>query len=109
MTNYLFDLTAQNKIRLKVFIPSYNDYVTGGSLLKQVAVKLQDSSKGGNAWETQTEIVKSGLATDKWLELVFDFSSVSDRVDYDKIIIQFGGEGHTVPGVFFFDDFEFGE
>lgn len=107
--DYLFDLTAQNKIRLKVFIPSYNDYVTGGSLLKQVAVKLQDSSKGDNAWETQKEILKSSLATDKWLDLEFDFSGASDQVVYDKIVIQFGGEGHTVPGVFFFDDFEFGE
>lgn len=106
--DYLFDLTTQNKIRVKVFIPSYNDY-TAEVLKPQLAVKLQDSSKGGNAWQTQTEIVKGNLEMDKWIELEFDFSSVADRKDYDKIVIQFGAEGHAAPGIFFFDDFEFGE
>lgn len=118
-SDYLFDLTTQNKIRLKVFIPAYNDYVTENDvagewitnkkLLPQLAVKLQDSSKGGNAWETQTEIVKADLEMGKWLDLEFDFSSVKDRQDYDKIVIQFGAEGHAGPGIFFFDDFSFGE
>ena len=117
--DYLFDLTAQNKIRLKVYIPSYNDYakdnavagdwIANKKLLPQLTVKLQDSTKGDNAWETQTEIVKADLATDKWLELEFDFSGVSTRQDYDKIVIQFGAEGHAGPGIFFFDDFSFAE
>jgi hypothetical protein len=117
--SYKFDLTTQNKITMKVFIPSYNDYVTDNSvaggwisnakLQKKVAVKLQNSSLGGNAWTTQTEISYTDLATDQWIELTFDFSSVSDRQDYDKIVIQFGGEGHAGPGIFFFDDFAFGE
>lgn len=117
--DYKFDLTTQNKIRLKVFLPSYNDYTTDNNvagswianakLLKKVAVKLQDSSLGGNAWTTQTEVVKENLTTDKWLDLVFDFSSVADRQDYDKIVIQFGGEGHSGSGIFFFDDFSFSE
>jgi hypothetical protein len=34
---------------------------------------------------------------------------VKDRKDYDKIVIQFGAEGHAAPGIFFFDDFYFGE
>ncbi len=116
---YIFDLTTQNKIRLKVYIPSYNDYTTENGvagdwisnklLLPQLAVKLQDSSMGGNAWQTQTEIVKANLQKDKWLELEFDFSGVADRKDYDKIVIQFGAEGHTGPGIFYFDDFSFSE
>jgi PKD repeat protein len=115
--DYLFDLTEVNKIRMKVYIPGYNDYVTDGDvagdwianrkLLKKVAVKLQDSSRGGNAWETQTEIIETELETDKWLDLVFDFSAVADRTDYDRIVIQFGDEGHSRPGIFFFDDFSF--
>jgi len=28
-------------------------------------------------------------------------------VDYDKIVIQFGAEGHAAPGIFYFDDFSF--
>ena len=27
-----------------------------------------------------------------------------DREDYDQVVIQFGGEGHFVPGLFYFDD-----
>ena len=114
---YNFDLTEQNKIKIKVYIPSYNDYegeydvagswISNRKLLKQVAVKLQNSSLGGNAWTSQTEIVKGDLATDRWIDLTFDFSAVSGRQDYDKIVIQFGAEGHTAPGLFFFDDFTF--
>lgn len=118
-TTYLFDLSKQNKIRLKVYIPSYNDYTTANNvagswisnanLLPQLSVKLQNSSLGGNAWQTQTEVVKANLQKDKWLELEFDFSHVADRKDYDKIVIQFGAEGHAGPGLFFFDDFSFSE
>jgi hypothetical protein len=113
---YTFDLATVNKIKLKVFIPSYNDYATDyetaaggndGKLLPQVAVKLQNSSAGDNAWQTQKEIVKSSLDKDKWLDLTFDFSTDAARKDFDKIVIQFGGEGHAGPGIFFFDDFSF--
>jgi PKD repeat protein len=117
--DYLFDLSKVNKIRMKVYIPSYNDYdhdyavagdwITNKRLLSQVAVKLQDSTKGDSAWETQTEIVKADLTKDKWLSLEFDFSSVSNSTDYDKIVIQFGAEGHAAPGIFFLDDFSFSE
>lgn len=117
--DYKFDLTTQNKIRVKVYIPSYNDYetentvagdwITEKRLRPQLAVKLQNSDMGDNAWQTQTEIIKRDLTMDRWLELEFDFSSVSDRQDYDKIVIQFGGEGHAGPGIFFFDDFTFCE
>ena len=113
-SHYKFDLTKQNKIKLKVYIPSYNDYtndaITGKSrLLPMVAVKLQDSDKGGMSWEGQTEVVKKDLVTDKWIELEFDFSGVKDLKKYDKIVIQFGGEGHAGAGFFFFDDFTFSE
>lgn len=117
--DYTFDLTTQHKIRLKAYIPSYNDYdtenaiagewITEKRLRPQVAVKLQNAGMGGNAWQTQTEIVKADLPLNQWVELEFDFSSVKDRTDYDKIVIQFGGEGHAGSGIFFFDDFSFDE
>ena len=117
--DYKFDLTKVNKIRMKVYIPSYNDYTTVANvagdwiavnkLQKQVAVKLQNSETGGSAWETQVEVVKKDLVTDKWVELEFDFSSAKARQDFDKIVIQFGAEGHAAPGIFFFDDFSFDE
>jgi len=115
---YKFDLTKQNKIKLKVYIPSNDyttDWATAGSwisnakLRPQLAVKLQDSSMGGNAWQSQTEIVKGDLELNKWIELTFDFSNVATRTDYDKIVIQFGAEGHAGTGIFFFDDFSFNE
>ncbi len=115
--DYKFDLSEQNQITLKVFIPSYNDYTTTNNvagewvanklLQASIAVKLQNDDLGGSAWETQTEILKTGLEKDKWIELTFDFSNVASREDYNKILIQFGTEGHDGGGVFFFDDFEF--
>ena len=77
--------------------------------MPQLAVKLQDSDLEGNACRTQTEIVKADLEMNRWLELEFDFSGVAERTDYDKIVIQFGAEGHAGPGFFFFDDFSFAE
>ena len=104
-------------MKIKVFIPSYNDYTTANNvagswisnpyLKPQLAVKLQNNDLGGNAWSTQAEIVKGDLEKDKWIDLEFDFSSVKDRVDFDKIVIQFGAEGQDGEGIFFFDDFEF--
>ena len=116
-SGYKFDLSKQNKVTVKVFIPSYNDYVTtfpvagtwitDNQLRPQLSVKLQNNNLGGNAYTTQTEIIQGNLATDKWLNLTFDFSNVATRIDYDKIVIQFGGEGHAAPGLFFLDDFSF--
>jgi len=117
--DYKFDLSTQNKITMKVFMPSYNDYtteneiagewITNNQLQSSVAVKLQNSEMGDMAWETQTEILETGIETGTWVELTFDFSHVSDREDYDKIVIQFGTEGHDGGGIFFFEDFEFHE
>jgi len=114
---YKYDLTDQHIIKVKVYLPSYNDYTTEGlvagdwitnkHLQKTVAVKLQDSSLGDNAWSTQAEISMDNLPTDTWVELTFDFSSYKLRTDFDSIVLQFGGEGHSMPGLFFFDDLTF--
>lgn len=119
VSGYKFDLKTQNKITMKVFIPSYNDYVTENEvagdwvsnkvLQKSVAVKLQNNELGGNAYTTQKEIMMTDLPTDQWIDLTFDFSDVADRIDFDKILIQFGTEGHNGGGIFFFDDFKFSE
>lgn len=117
--DYKFDLSTQNQISLQVFIPDYNDFTTennvagewiaNNQLQASIAVKLQNNDLGGNAWETQTEILETGLETGQWIELTFDFSNVADREDYNKIVIQFGTEGHDGGGIFFFDNFEFHE
>jgi hypothetical protein len=111
-----FDLTTKNKVKIKVYIPSTNDYTTTtenkaghidiNTLQKQLVIKLQDSDNA-EAWRTQKEVTQNGLATDTWLELTFDFSSVSTQTIFDKIVIQFGQEGHSRPGTFYFDDLQF--
>lgn len=131
-----FNLSTRSKIKIKVYIPSANDYATEGTLAgdwltiktlqKQLVLKLHDSSKGGDTWKTQIEVKNGGsddpLATDTWLELTFDFANATNgtddggdlkdvaagnRTDLDRIIIQFGQEGHDRPGTFYFDDLEF--
>ncbi|MCL2073738.1 MAG: hypothetical protein FWH18_07450 [Marinilabiliaceae bacterium] len=115
--DYLFDLKEQNIIKMKVFIPSLindfdkegqgEDWVPDKRLQPKAAVKLQNSKLGGNAWETQAEKTFDNIELDKWVELTFDFSDSATREDFDKIVIQFGNEGHDRHGTFYFDDFSF--
>ncbi|RZK20192.1 MAG: PKD domain-containing protein [Pedobacter sp.] len=103
---YRFNLTTTNKIRLKVFIPGGNDFT---KVKPTVAVKLQNSLLGGNAYTTQIEIVKTITAAqyNTWVQLEFDYSASANQTLYDKIVVQLGGEGHPNPGIFYIDDFEF--
>ncbi|NIT59543.1 MAG: hypothetical protein GWN00_25990 [Aliifodinibius sp.] len=116
---YELNLNERSIIRLKAYLPSYNDYQTvdpnaqswaPGNLLQQVEVKLHnvngETGLGGNSWQTQANIIQPVNQTDTWVDLEFDFSGFSDREDFDRIIIQIGGEGHGMPGIFFIDDFE---
>jgi hypothetical protein len=110
--DYKMDITVRNKFTMKVFIPSWNDYTTTGgepwqsynTLQKMVSMKLQNRELGGNAYTTQAEVKFNDLETDKWIELEFDFSGVSDRTDFDQIVIQMGGEAIHTGGIFFIDD-----
>ncbi|QPH38485.1 PKD domain-containing protein [Pedobacter endophyticus] len=103
---YRFNLATTNKIRLKVFFPGGNNFTKTPAT---VSVKLQNSLLGGNAWQTQTEIVKTitPLQYNSWVQLEFDYSGISTQTLYDKIVVQLGGEGHPNPGIFYVDDFEF--
>ncbi|MFC6997460.1 PKD domain-containing protein [Rufibacter roseus] len=110
---YRMDLTNRKVFKLKVLLPSFNDYVTQNgedwavtkNLAKQVAVKLQDSKMGGNAWQTQAEIVQQVTQLGEWVELTFDFSNFDQRTDFDRVVVQIGGEAHFNPGIFYLDDF----
>ena len=112
---YNINLNERSLVRLKVYLPSYNDYTTvdpgaqawsSGVLEQQVEVKLHDT-KNPAPWENQATIIQPVNELDTWVELEFDFSGWSDSDIYDKIIIQIGGEGHSRPGIFFIDDFQF--
>lgn len=114
--DYKFDISENHIITIDVYIPGENDFTTEHevagewiavkNLTPQLAIKLQDMDMGGNAWQNQAQIVKEDLELNKWLRLEFDFSEFADRVDFDKIVIQFGGEGHAAPGLFYFDNFK---
>lgn len=119
--DHKMDLTDRHIFRVKVYFPADNDY--SGDLTQTFSVKLQNRELGGNAWQTQVEIIKT-ITDDQlgqWVELTYDFSGfavsrtdngdplwdeVSEADNYDSIVIQPGGEGHTAPGTFYFDDFE---
>ncbi len=100
--NHRMDLTERNKFDLDVYFPSSNDYT--GLLTPTAAIKLQNSLLGGNAWTTQTEVKLDVTDFDQWVTLQFDFSGVADSVNYDQVVVQLGGEGHFVPGMFYFDN-----
>jgi len=109
------DLRSRNVFKVKVFMPSTNDYtsldpspIVDTKLTMSVSMKLQDSDIG-EPWTTQAEIRIDVTETDKWVELTFDFSGHDSgntilREDLDRIVLQIGGEGHTRGGVFYFDD-----
>lgn len=101
--DHRMDLSTRNQFKVNAYFPSTNDYT--GDLTPTLALKLQNSLMGGNAWMTQTEVILTVEEFDTWVDLNFDFSQVADSVNYDQIVVQFGGEGHFVPGMFYFDDF----
>ena len=110
--NYKFDLTTRNKFTLKVYIPGSNDFTTAKGeswadphLLKQVSVKLQDGTSS-QPWVNQVEVKQQVTQTDRWVELTFDFSGAVSRKDLDRIVIQIGGEGNHIAGLFYLDDFK---
>ncbi len=100
--NHRMDLTYRNMFSIKVYFPSSNDY--SGALTPTAAIKLQNSLLGGNAWTTQEQILITVTDFDQWITLTYDFGYASTRDDFDQVVVQFGGEGHNVPGMFYFDD-----
>lgn len=100
--DHRMDLTQRNEFELKVFFPSSNNY--GGSLAQTVALKLQNSLLGELAYTTQTEVLLPVTTLDTWVTVVFDFSTAADSMNYDQIVVQPGGENHSDPGQFYFDD-----
>lgn len=108
--DYDFDLNQNNVIRLKVFVPGYNDFTTADGeswanphLLQQVSVKLQDGTSA-EPWVNQVEIKQPVTELGQWVELEFDFSAYAERTDLNRVQIQIGGEGNFIPGIFFIDD-----
>ncbi len=104
--DYRMNLSSRNKFSMMVYFPSSNTSLSAEN--QTIAIKLQDSKLGGNAWTTQAEIKHEVTQLDEWVELVFDFSAteISERTDFDFIVVQPGGEGHFESAVFYMDNFE---
>jgi hypothetical protein len=110
---YKMDLTQRHVFKLKIYMPSFNDYTTVNApdwaafqhLTKVVALKLQNG-EAGEPWVSQAEIKADVTVLDKWVELTFDFAAFADRKDFDRVLLQIGGEGHFVDGIFYVDDLE---
>lgn len=98
--SYRMNLSTRNVFKMKV-------YIDNAATVPTVALKLQDTKQGGNAWQTQTESKIQSIAKGVWTELTFDFSGVSTNTAYDKIVLQFGDEGTSLgDGLFYFDDLQ---
>jgi len=102
--DHRMDLTNRNVFEMDVYFPSSNDYT--GLLTNTVDIKLQNSLLGGNAWTTEAVVSHSVNTYDQWVTLSFDFSRWATTEEYDKIVVQFGGQGHWVSGQFYFDNIE---
>lgn len=106
--DYRMDLRTRNVFKLKV-------YTTAATT---VELKLQDSSRGGDLWKNQAAIKHEVTTTDEWVEITFDFNQtlgtpadgdvdVPNATTYDKVVLQFAGEGDTQgSGTFYFDDLQ---
>lgn len=110
---YKMDLRERHVFKMKVFIPSYNDYTTEGgeswqtykTLQRYASLKLQNRDEA-EPFRTQTEVLHKDLPLNEWVELTFDFSSAAANETYNTIVIQLGGEGIYTGGIFFIDDLE---
>ncbi|MDR1682851.1 MAG: PKD domain-containing protein [Candidatus Symbiothrix sp.] len=106
LRSYTFDLASKNKLKMKVYFPSTNNY-QGVNLNPTVEVSLANSKNA-----SQAIAVKSFTLTttdfNKWMELTFDFSEFAAISDFDTWTIRFGGQYPkgtlASPGVFYFDD-----
>ncbi|NME70007.1 PKD domain-containing protein [Flammeovirga aprica] len=117
---YRLDLSTRNKFSMKVYFLRGNDFTTPSSAAETpdwlgevamsptVALRLENTLDGGNAWQTRAEALYTMGEDDMghWVEITFDFSDHSEKTIYDKVIIQIGGEGHTRPGTFYISDFK---
>jgi beta-glucanase (GH16 family) len=114
-TNTLnFNMGTGNIFSFKLYVPSGE--ITGNAPL-QVSLKLQNGYQP-SAWTSQSEIIKS-IVLDEWQTVTFDFSSgqhlnydagsgsPTERVDFNRIIIQVNGENNADEVTAYIDDFEY--
>lgn len=107
-------LANNTPFSFKIYVPSSG--ITGNQP-NQVSLKLQNANLA-QPWTTQTEIIKP-IVLDQWQVVTFDFltdqfihydNSVphpSQRLDFNRVVIQVNGENNNDQVLAFIDDFNF--
>ena len=110
-----FNLQAKSLFTLKIYVPSSS---ISGTQPNQISLKLQDNTLGGNAWQTQTEIIKP-IVLDTWQEITFDFANDTfinldgnspdpvDRTDLNRVVLQINSENNNDTVIAYIDDFNY--
>ncbi len=106
-----FDLTTNHTFSFKIYVPSSG---LTGSAPNQVSLKLQDGMQG-SPWATQSEIIKP-IVLNQWQTVSFDFLNdayinldptsppPTQRVDFNRVVIQVNGENNTDHVLAYIDD-----
>ena len=110
--NNTFDLSSDYVFTLKIYVPSPG---LTGNQTNQVSLKLQDGSLN-EPWSTQSEILKP-IILDQWQTVSFDFLNdnyinldqnsppPSQRMDFNRVLIQVNGENNNDLVLAYIDDF----
>ena len=110
--NNTFNLLSDYVFTLKIYVPSSG---LTGSQTNQVSLKLQDGSLN-EPWSTQSEILKP-IILDQWQTVSFDFLNdnyinldqnsppPSQRMDFNRVLIQVNGENNNDLVLAYIDDF----
>jgi PKD repeat protein len=69
---YRFDITKQTKFKVLVY----------GTAGQEVLMKLENTDRGGNAWQTGCELRKTISATNKWEIMEFEFAGAPAGFDW---------------------------
>ncbi|WP_397362539.1 family 16 glycosylhydrolase [Olleya sp. R77988] len=111
-----FDFSLKNTFSLKIYLPSSG---LTGTQNNQVSLKLQDGTIA-QPWTTQSEIIKP-LVLDAWQEVTFNFDEdnyvnldqtslpPSQRIDFNRVVIQVNGENNFDAVIAYIDDVLFYE
>ena len=109
-----FDLSEKHTFSLKIYVPSSS--ITGNQT-NQISLKLQNN-KINDPWSTQAEIIKT-ISLNTWQTVTFDFkndtfinldpnSSIpTNRIDFNRVLLQVNGENNTGKVVAFIDNFTY--
>lgn len=109
-----FDLSVNRTFKFKIYVPSSG---LVGPQTNQVSLKLQDGTLG-SPWTTQCEIIKP-IVLNQWQEVSFNFGQdtwanfdpnsgpPTQRIDFNRVLIQVNGENNTSQVTAFIDDFSY--